>query len=174
MLFLINLGLFDDIIQKCLVSGHSFLARDSDFTIIKKRRQICQHFSPSQLQEIVRKAKLTNPFRVILMDDIQFFSFKDIANNFLNTIKLPISTCSMIKVSSLTLEKVYYTKTFSDEEHCKDKNIFKRNATTDQLKNQTLIPMLKPTLLSEKKKDLLAIISFLPEEHIKFNQNKTL
>lgn len=31
-------------------------------------------------------------------------------------------------------------------------NVFKRNATTDQLKNQTFIPMTKPTLSSEKKK----------------------
>lgn len=71
------------------------------------------------------------------MDDSQFFSFKDIANNFLNTTKLPISTCSMIKVSSLTPEKVYYKKTFPDEEHWKDMNVFKKNATTDQLKNHT-------------------------------------
>lgn len=108
------------------------------------------------------------------MDDSQFFSFKDIANNFLNTTKLSISTCSMIKVSSLTPEKVYYKKTFSDEEHWKDMNVFKRNATTDQLKNQTLIPMTKPTLSSEKKKDLLTMIPFLPEEHRNFYQNITL
>lgn len=62
MLFLINLGLFDEIIQKWLVSGHSFLACDHDFTIIEKRRQVCQHFSLSDWQEMVRIAKLTNQF----------------------------------------------------------------------------------------------------------------
>jgi hypothetical protein len=109
---------------------------------------------------MVRTAKLTNPFQVIPMDENHFFSFKDIANNFLNATKLPISTCSKIKVSSLTPEKVYYKKTFSDEEHWKGFDVFKRNATTEQLKNQ-------------KKKDLLAMIPFLPEEHRNFYKNIT-
>lgn len=116
---------------------------------------------------------MCHPFQVIPMDENHFFSFKDIANNLLNTTKLPISTCSMIKVSSLTPEKVYYKKTFSDEEHWKDFHVFKRNATTEQLKNQKLIPIPKPTLSSEKKKDLLAMIPFLPEEHKNFYKNIT-
>lgn len=62
MLFLINLGLFDEIIQKFLVSDHSFLACDRDFAIIEKRHQVCQNFFPPDLQEMVRKAKLTNLF----------------------------------------------------------------------------------------------------------------
>lgn len=110
MLFLVNMGIFDEIIQKFLVSGHSFLACDRDFAIIEKRRRVCTNFAPSDLQRMVRTAKLTTPFQVIPMDENHFFSFKDIANNFLNTTKLPISTCSMIKVSSLTPEKVYYKK----------------------------------------------------------------
>jgi len=146
---------------------------DRDFAIIEKRRRVCTNFAPSDLQKMVRTAKLTNPFKVIPMDENHFFSFKDIANNFLNTTKLPISTCSMIKVSSLTPEKVYYKKTFSDEEHWKDFDVFKRNATTEQLKNQKLIPIPKPTLSSEKKKDLLAMIPFLPEEHRNFYKNIT-
>jgi len=110
---------------------------------------------------------------MIPMDENHFFSFKDIANNFLNTSKLPIFTCSMIKVSSLTPEKVYYKKTFSVEEHWKYFDVFKRNATTEQLKNQKLIAIPKPTLSSEKKKDLLAMIPFLPEEHRNFYKNIT-
>lgn len=122
---------------------------------------------------MVRTAKLTNSFQVIPMDENHFFSFKDIANNFLNTTKLPISTCAMIKVSSLTPGKVYYKKTFSDEEHWKDFHVFKRNATTEQLKNRKFIPIPKPSLSSEKKKDLLAMIPFLPEEHRNFYKNIT-
>ncbi|KAF0706418.1 Uncharacterized protein FWK35_00027980, partial [Aphis craccivora] len=78
MLFLVNMGIFDEIIQKFLVSGHSFLACDRDFAIIEKRRRVCTNFAPSDLQKMVRTAKLTNPFQVIPMDENHFFSFKDI------------------------------------------------------------------------------------------------
>jgi hypothetical protein len=72
MLFLVNMGIFDEIIQTFLVSGHSFLSCDRDFAIIDKRRRVCTNFAPSDLQKMVRTAKLTNPFQVIPRNEIGF------------------------------------------------------------------------------------------------------
>ncbi|KAJ4433822.1 hypothetical protein ANN_16134 [Periplaneta americana] len=56
----VAIGLFEHI-ERFLLSGHSFLQCDSDFTLIEKRQKVTKAFNPSDLLKIVQDSKVVKP-----------------------------------------------------------------------------------------------------------------
>ena len=168
MMFLVNLGWFQEIVHKFLVSGHSFLSCDRDFAIIEKRRRVSKALVPQDLQRIVESAKVFNPFHVVPMEASDFFNFKNVADTLLTLNKCNISKCTMLKVSQSHPSTIAIKTTYSILEQWKVVNVLKRGKSAIDIQ-QTLLQLKdQPRLSVEKKRDLSTMLPFLPEEHREF------
>lgn len=84
-IYLITNGYFQEINQKFLVSGHSFLSCDRDFAQIEKRRRLEKCEVPLDLVRLISTATPQNPFHILMMTTEDFFDFKTISEKFLKT-----------------------------------------------------------------------------------------
>lgn len=69
--------------HKFLVSGHSFLPNDRDFGVIESRK--CSHiFTPQDWIEVIKNAKIKNPFEVIKVTTPEILSTKKLEEMIVN------------------------------------------------------------------------------------------
>lgn len=75
LIYLVSKRYCDCIELKFLVSGHSFMDCDRDFGVIEKRRKVSKAMIPEELQDVVKSARVNNPFKVvpILKEDFKDF-----------------------------------------------------------------------------------------------------
>ncbi|CAH0558686.1 unnamed protein product [Brassicogethes aeneus] len=76
---LVREGKFKSVEHRFLVSGHTYLPCDRDFALIEKhKRFLRQVYCPDDWYTAVLKCKRTNPFEVTIMQQEDFFTFKNI------------------------------------------------------------------------------------------------
>lgn len=97
--YLIATGLVDEVEQKYLVSGHSFLSCDRDFAQIEKRKRKSDCQVPLDLIKVIVSARLDHPYVAGLMESHIFFDFRAAARESLSTTKLKISQTAWIKIT---------------------------------------------------------------------------
>ncbi|KAJ4451563.1 hypothetical protein ANN_03032 [Periplaneta americana] len=105
-LFLVVIGLFGDIKQRFILSGHSFLQCDSDFALIEKRKKVAKAFIPSDQLKIVQDSKIVKPFQTVPMLE------SDVADQLIFIKNLNISKACCIqydvsKASSVSVKQSY-------------------------------------------------------------------
>ncbi|CAH2207420.1 jg21599, partial [Pararge aegeria aegeria] len=61
-IYLIKLGIFDEIEHKFLITGHSYLNCDRDFALIEKRKKLCSPMVPNDLIKMIEEARY-KPFK---------------------------------------------------------------------------------------------------------------
>lgn len=169
------IGIYKEVDHKFLVTGHSFLDCDRDFAHIEKRKRISKCYVPDDLKSMIEHTREKNPFVVNVMDEDNFFNFKEAANQFLVTTKLNISKAQWIRVTSDRPGVVQIKQTFSEVEHWRDHYIFRKGVTAEDIATAPL-PVLQCSskLSEEKKKDLKHMIPFLPSlEHKRFYEDLT-
>lgn len=109
-IYLACIGMFSEINHKFLVGGHSFLNCDRDFAAIEKRKRVTKCNVPEDLKAMIENVKVSNPFKVNMLNKNDFFYLKKAANTFINTDKVNILTASWIKVTSNQPGKIMVKK----------------------------------------------------------------
>ncbi|KAF6212680.1 hypothetical protein GE061_013206 [Apolygus lucorum] len=56
---------------RLLQTGHSYMPRDRDFGI-EKRKKVCKTMMPGEVADMIRDAKTTQPFQVVNMVPADF------------------------------------------------------------------------------------------------------
>lgn len=65
--------------HKFMVSGHSFLPNDRDFSSVETARRKRDHiYLPEHWYELIRTARHNNPFHVCVMEPTDFVSLNDV------------------------------------------------------------------------------------------------
>lgn len=161
--------MYTEIHHKFLVGGHSFLNCDRDFAAIEKRKRVTKCNVPEDLKLMKENVKLTQPFKVNMMKETDFFDFKNAADNFINTTKVNISKISWIKIIFNKPGKILVRKTFNELEQWSEINVFKKGVTKKKVSEAALpILLCKSHITEDKKADLKTMIEYLvkPEEKL--------
>lgn len=168
-IYLTITGKYDEINQKFLVSGHSFLPCDRDFAQIEKRKRVEKCEVPKDLVKLMENATPNNPFVVTTLQPEDFFDFKQAADSYINTTKLNISKCNWIKVEKAAPGVVKTRTMFNELEAWNTCKVFKKGVTVNKIKD-LLLPSqpCKNNLSGEKKKDLQQMLPYLKEENRAF------
>lgn len=166
MLYLVAKQVFDEIIIKYFVSGHSFMPCDRDFGLIEKRKRLSKAMVPDDLYKIIAESRPSKPFKVLHMNPENFFDFGKLADNFINTTNLNITKASQIKVSSDDPTVVKIKRNFSTLCDWENFSVYKKSKSPAQLPQLQKLPNIQKTheLSTEKKKDLLNVIPYLQKE----------
>lgn len=90
IIYLIRKRFLQSIEIKCLVSGYGFMDRDRDLGFIENRRRTSRAIR-SGLEDVVRTARINNPFSVILMKKYELIDFTGLYKEFLTTQALHIA-----------------------------------------------------------------------------------
>lgn len=168
IIYLIKKQFFESIEIKYLVSGHSFMNCDRDFGLIEKRRRTSRAMIPSELEDVVRTARINNPFNVISMKKDEFIDFAGLSKEFLTTQALHITKASHIKISHKKPHIVKLATSFSFDPPMWTKvNVLKKNKNLNALPSPEELPKVQfvNKISKEKKKDLQAMIEYLTEPH---------
>lgn len=168
-LYLISNGYFQEINQKFLVKGHTYMQCDRDFALIEKKKRVEKCEVPKDLVSMIIQSNHKHPFLVTLMQDDDFFDFKHAANLFLDTKKIQISKVQWICLSSAKPGMVRVKQGFNELEDWREYNVLKKGVKPEDLVNFQLRTLQCKNSLSEaKKKDLKAMIPFLKNENKQF------
>lgn len=88
---------------------------------------------------MIESVKLTNPFKVNMLSEVDFFDFKKAADTFINTTKLKISEISWIRVNSNESGKILVKKTFCELEQWTEISVFKKGVTKKNMSSSIAI-----------------------------------
>lgn len=119
MIHLVATGKFESIERRFLVSGHSFMfmPRDQDSSIHKYAERVLFSFycrktekdgeshGPLEIEEMIRTARLNNPFTIVNIDKKYIFNSSLLANILLNTTMVGISHVTRLQVTMQSLLK---------------------------------------------------------------------
>ena len=86
-------GKIDEVEQKFLVLGHSFLSCDRDFAQIEKRKQKSHCEVPLDVVRVIVSARLDHPYLATIIQNDDFYDFKTAAESALSTCLLYTSRC---------------------------------------------------------------------------------
>jgi hypothetical protein len=89
-----NKVFFSGIVHKFPVKGHTFFSCDRDFALIEKRKRVCKAYTLNDIAEVITSAANKNPVIVTIFEE--FYDFRGIAQTFLNTKKLGISSSTQL------------------------------------------------------------------------------
>lgn len=89
-LFLVELGLYEQIDHKFLQVGHSFSASDRDFALIEKRWKTSKCQVMEDVEAVIKEARPSRRFKTLTIGG-RFLDFDQAAKRFINTKSLQIS-----------------------------------------------------------------------------------
>lgn len=174
-IYLTAIGVYKEVDHKFLVAGHTFLDCDRDFAVIEKRKRVSMCYIPEDLKKMIETVRDKYPFVVNMMEENDFFNFKECCDKYLNTKKLNISKLIWIKIVASSPGKIKVKRTFNELEEWTTVNVFKPGVTVEDIKNIDL-PRLEciSQISHAKKTDLKSMIPFLTEQrHKQFYEQLT-
>src|SRR5258705_6370941 len=169
--YLIARGIVDEVQQKYLVSGHSYLSCDRDFALIEKikRKRKCE--VPLDLVRVMVEAREKHPFLATIMKQEDFFDFKTAADATINAAKLQISKAQWICITRDEPGIVKVKNTLNEAEGWVATQVFKKGVTMENLPTR-LRPLNCVSRVSDaKKKDLRQMIPFLKNANKQFYED---
>ncbi|XP_039968959.1 uncharacterized protein LOC120780771 [Bactrocera tryoni] len=171
---LIKMKYFSEANQKFLVSGHSFLPCDRDFSLIERKKKTVRIYTTEDVHEMIKSAKPSNPFRVHQMLQIDFKNFDVLIKNLnKNTCKITEGRWLQITADDMQVLRLRMNHSTGEPWHChslRKKSKCQQKYARDILRPYEL-PVLrkKPIAISaEKKKDLLVMAVYLPNQDAEF------
>lgn len=166
LIYLVASGVFEQIDQKFLVSGHSYLTCDRDFAHIERRKRVSKNFVPDDLEKMILSARHKNPFKVVRLERDDFKNFHQVSDDFINTSKLQISQVSWIQITKENPTLVKTKKTFSDLEPWTKCNVLKKGKNLNHI-TQIIPPSLecKNRITAEKLKNIESMLDYIPLKH---------
>lgn len=75
---------FKKVTHRFFVPGHSFMASDSDFALVEKRKKFETVYTCEQWADVIKTAKVKNPFHVTYMTKEDFLDFTNLTSSFTN------------------------------------------------------------------------------------------
>lgn len=126
LMYLVAMGVYEQVEPKFLVSGHTYLPCDRDFAQIEKRKRVTKAFTPDNIKDMIKNACHKNPFKAFTMQSEDCKDIQKLADEMLNTTKLKISQVSWIMVNKENLKMVKIKKSFSELEAWTECNVFKQ------------------------------------------------
>ncbi|UYV82284.1 hypothetical protein LAZ67_21001583 [Cordylochernes scorpioides] len=158
--------------MKFLVSEHSYLPNDSDIAIIESYAKKIQNiFSPDDWNNIIKTCKKKAPFNVIQMTHEDFFFTKPLENSITNR-KVTVSGCPVnwLKMRWIKLERskshiIQFKYDHNENSEFYAIDIRKFVAGRPQSLKNIDQPLLYPkgrTVTSEKRRDMMALLKFIP------------
>lgn len=122
------------------------------------------------LENVIKQARPTKPFRVLKMYD-RFFDFEKKASECIDTKKLGITQVSLIKITKQQPGIVSCKKNFSDLCDWENFHVLKKGKTMKDIAAVELekLPAIVP-LAPNKQKDLSTIIDYVDENNKDFFQ----
>lgn len=170
LILLVKNKIFKEISVKFLMSGHSFMACDRDFGLIEKRKRVTKCMVPEDLATMIKATRVNKPYKVIQMKPDDFYDFASLANRFINTNQLKISTASSMVIKEDRPTVILIKATFNDAVEASEINVLKRGSRLALLPSLEDIPRLcSSNKISEaKKNDLLAMCEFLNDGNKNF------
>lgn len=100
MIWLVSNGLFQEIQQKFLLKGHSFLTCDRDFGHIEKRKRKQLICTPKDLCNLISTAKFVHPLTPVQLHSHSFFNLMQVADTLIDTKKIAISKACAFRISA--------------------------------------------------------------------------
>ena len=181
MMYLIQEGFYTTVEQKFLCSGHSFLACDSAFALIEKRKGKCNVNTPQDWIPLIQSARPSQPFNVIQMTQADV---KEWTNEFLCLPKPPslLVTC----VAAIRMDRNNLSQILTRSDHS-PMNVWnchflaapletgrydrRRRVIFQDLNFNPATKYSSPIELSdEKKRDLRKLMDYLPPHERAFYQ----
>lgn len=162
--------------MKFLVSGHSYLPNDSDFSFIEKRAKNTSNiFSPRDWYNIILECRKSNKYSLTEMNHEHFFSTKNLQEAITNRKKTEKGdSVNWLKMRWIRLEKkepftIKFKFTNSDEMDFECINIQKKvkgrpMSTLANVEQALLYPEARAISLA-KKKDMMELLKFIPPIH---------
>lgn len=136
------------------------LSCDRDFGIIEKLKKVSSLQVPLDIADIIRAAKVTNPFLICLTTE--FCDWKTLAHETLNTSKLKISQASEMQVTKGRFGHVGVRFGHTDLHQWMHSNVLKAEIDINYFENWNVVFSETPKPLSEaKKNDLRAMLPYL-------------
>ncbi|KAF6210131.1 hypothetical protein GE061_015887 [Apolygus lucorum] len=71
LIWVVAMNYFEKVDLKFLIPGHSYMPRDRDFGI-EKRKKVFKTMMPGEVADMIRDAKTTQPFQVVNMGPADF------------------------------------------------------------------------------------------------------
>lgn len=162
---------------KFFVSGHSFSTCDQNFGVIDKEKKYHENiYIPDDWVSVIRNAKKKDPrFTIHKMGKEDFFSTKKLENDIVHRKKTTTGEkVEWLKISWIHLrhsdpKKMYFklnynTDSLFSELDLKRRSVRGRPSSNHYIELDLLYPDGKP-ITEEKKKDLMALLSFVPPIH---------
>lgn len=170
-LTLLAKNVFDEIIHKFPIKGHTFLSCDRDFAIIEKRKKVCKAYTLMDVVGIITSAVQKNPFTCMVVED--FSDFKTIAYDKLTTKKLGISSATQLRLTKENFGVVMMAKNFSELAVWTEINILKSGVTLEDFKSIQLPKTRTHFDIPEKKKsDIKKMLPYLHGEAKQYFEEK--
>ncbi|CAG7725304.1 unnamed protein product [Allacma fusca] len=79
MKYVVDIGFFTTFEHKFFITGHSWMSCDRDFGLIEKKFVQNSPVVPTDVEDVIRSARPSNPFEVVKMKREQFFDFTKLA-----------------------------------------------------------------------------------------------
>lgn len=171
-IYLVANGIFQEIEQKFLLSGHSFLPCDRDFAQIEKRKKVSKNYVPTDLESMIKSARHQNPFNIVPLEAHHFKDLNKASTTMLNTSKLNISSVCWIRISNENPGKVLTKTSFSNMQDWTVCDVIRKGRKLEELKNMPLEQLHCQNKISkEKLKNLQDMLDYIPLKHLTFYEN---
>lgn len=172
---------FTEINQKFLVSGHSFLPCDRDFSLIEKKKNTASVYCPFDWVEVLVTARPSNPFTVIYMDQSDFKDFSVAEQHMKKTGGLKITEYMWLQLHAddPTTVKVRKQHNILQPWQTFPLNKVKRGRQVHEPPSIANISQLLPAysapipIKHQKKRDLMDMCQYLPVDKRSFYENLT-
>ncbi|XP_072384056.1 uncharacterized protein [Diabrotica undecimpunctata] len=164
-------NVFEEIIHKFPVKGHTFLNCDRDFAIIEKRKKVCKAYTLMNVVNIITSAAQKNPFSCMVVKD--FYDFKTVACDKLNTKKLGISIATQLRLTREKFGTVMVAKRHSELAGWSETNVLKSGVTLEDFKIIDLQKTRTHFGIPEKKRtDIEKMLPYLHDDAKKYFKGK--
>lgn len=163
---------FSQVEQKFLVSGHSFLPCDRDFAMIERQKKISKVYEPSQWADVIAKAKVNNPFKVVLMHTSFFKDFTPAEKSVWRDPSCKITQALWMQITSDEVNTLRMRKSHNIMQPWSTYSL-KNRKTPPNVSLSTLAEVYNEPLpiTKEKRENLMDMCDYIPLKHVNFYEN---
>lgn len=163
---------FTQVEQKFLTSGHSFLPCDRDFALIERNKKLSSVYIPFQWTDVIAKARVNNPFKVIYMHQTFFKNFTNAENVIWKDPKCKITQSVWIQITSDDPNTIRLRKTHNTVQPWVSYSVKSPKkpieVTLDDLTEAYDGPL---PIRKEKLANLLHMCDYIPLKYVNFYEN---
>lgn len=162
---LVSLGYFQEVHQKFLCSGHTFLPCDRDFALIEKRKRVSKIMVPEEWKYVIASSFTNRSFFIKEMKAPDFKNLQELDNGIQRT-KIKITTFVWLKFSTDDINSIYVRNSHSVLQPFKVFRVFSKDPpNTQHLQDFPILYMNSLPISTEKKRDLLDMLQYMDEKY---------